>query len=743
MKTKHWIILILAVLASTFRCLATGLIIVSPPEWNGWVSPRFNPYSLEVRSIRVNVDIKELSAVTTIDEVFYNPSQMNLQGYFLFPVPKGSVIKNFSMEINGKTVQAELLDAKKARQIYEEIVWKALDPALLEYSGQDLFKVRIFPIEPMKEKRIKISYSQVLEKDNNLMEYVLPMNTKKFSAKPLNDVAVKINIENSSSIKTLYSPTHKVETILKNANHATVGYEEKNVKPDIDFKVYIGTDKHAVGVSLLTYKEEGEEGYFMLNVSPGGDLNNSEVVKKDITFVLDVSGSMTKEKMDQAKKALTFCVDHLNGNDRFEIIKFSTEANALFGKRTEASMANVMKAKEFIRNLSAIGGTNMDEAMTLALKEKNETGRPHFIIFITDGKPTIGEIDDDKLVKKIISQNLENVRIFTFAIGDDINSYLLDKLTDQTRAARTYLAPNEDLEIKVSGFFEKVSYPVLTEVKLSFDKNVGVSNLFPREMPDLFRGSTLTIFGRFASKGNSEVKLIGKVNDKPMTFAYISEFKDEKKYDFIPALWATRHVGYLLDQIRLNGEKKELVDEIVILAKKYGIITPYTSYLILEDEQINITQHHIPPHRIIFNNRGSDPEEFMKRNSEEYKDVQSRAGKSSIERSSELQNMSQANSIGDARQGQSRMMYKDKKGQEQNMASQMRSVQGRAVYQNENQWIDPLVQDKKQRSTKKVRFASEEYFALIDTNPDIVQFLSLGRNVTFVYKDKQYEIVEN
>jgi Ca-activated chloride channel family protein len=254
------------------------------------------PFPLEVKYHRVNVDIKDQSAVTNIDQEFYNPTNARLEGYYIFPIPEGAVIKKFTMFINGTETEAELLDAKKARQIYEDIVRKSLDPALLEYQGRGIFKVRIFPIEPRSSKRVKIAYTQILEKDNGTIEYIYPLNTEKFSSKPLKDVSIKVDINSSDSLKNIYCTSHETEIIRKSDNHAVASFEQKDTKPDTDFNLYYSTDKSKIGLSVLGYKEAGKDGYFFLSASPGIDSAESEVNEKDITFVLDVSGSMAGEE---------------------------------------------------------------------------------------------------------------------------------------------------------------------------------------------------------------------------------------------------------------------------------------------------------------------------------------------------------------------------------------------------------------------------------------------------------------
>jgi Ca-activated chloride channel family protein len=209
---KYFYRISLLILLSVYSLFADGLIVIPQPQ------PISTPYPLEVLYHHVDVKINGNVAETYIDQEFHNPSDVMLEGYYIFPIPKNAVIKDFSMEINGKMVSAELLDANKARQIYEDIVRQIKDPALLEYSGQGIFKVRIFPIEPRSNKKVSISYREVLDSDNGIYEYIYPLNTEKFSAKPVKSVSVKVDLKTNNKIKTIYSPTHSIDIVHKDTN---------------------------------------------------------------------------------------------------------------------------------------------------------------------------------------------------------------------------------------------------------------------------------------------------------------------------------------------------------------------------------------------------------------------------------------------------------------------------------------------------------------------------------------------
>ena len=292
MKRRIAIATILLLLAASGAARADGFIVVRPPFPPA--SP--TPFPLEVIYHHVEVEIEGRFAITEIDQKFYNPTNSRIEGFYLFPVPEGAVFEEFSLELGGVEMEAELLDAEEARRIYEDIVRQARDPALLEYVGRELYKLRVFPIEPKSELPMRIVYREALPEENLTIEYVYPLNTEKFSAKPLENVSVVVEIEREGGVENVYCPTHEVDVVRKSDDRVVVSYEERRVKPDIDFKLYYGVGDGAFDLTLLSTKPAGEDGYFFLSLAPDYDDGKSPPVEKDVTFVFDVSGSMKGER---------------------------------------------------------------------------------------------------------------------------------------------------------------------------------------------------------------------------------------------------------------------------------------------------------------------------------------------------------------------------------------------------------------------------------------------------------------
>ena len=780
LSMKRALYLLFAWLTLNLTASATGLIIVHeedfwrrPPETippdRAYIPPRPPVWaSLETTFTKADIRIKDQLATTVIEQEFYNPNPRQLEGTFLFPVPKGAQINKFTMEINGKPVEAELLAADKARGIYEDIVRRLKDPALLEYAGRDLFKVRIFPIEANGRKRITLSYSQLLKSDAGLVNFILPLNTDKFSAKPVKNVSIKLDLETKRPLKSIYSPSHKVEIKRSGGNKATVGYEARDVQPDADFQVFFAQEQDDIGLNLLTYKTSGEDGYFLLLASPGADPKNTKVIPKDVMFVLDTSGSMAGAKLEQAKKALAFCVENLNDGDRFEVLRFATEVEPLFEKLTDASKESRAKAQTFIKDLKPLGGTAIDDALKKALALRPEKGdRPYIVIFLTDGRPTVGNTREDDIVANVTRASQGNVRVFCFGIGHDVNTHMLDKIAEETRAVSQYVLPEEDIEVKLSSFFSKIKEPVLASPKLSFPDSVRVTKLYPSPVPDLFKGEQLVLAGRYSGKGDGAIQIEGTVNGEVKKFAYDVNFAGEADdHEFIPRLWATRRVGYLLDEIRLRGESRELKDEVVDLARKYSIVTPYTAYLITEDEtRRGVTQN--------LRTLQFESESRFREARDNYGDfMRDKAGQKAVAsarsysqlKSADAPSLAIAEGNMDAlratpesapalqlrRQsgagGPAQPMAAGKpvtlEFAAQQYAQQSRFVAGKTFFQNQAQWVDADAQKFEKAKKVRMQFGSTEYFEFQKKNAKAQTWLALGSNVQFVLDGTVYEIYE-
>jgi Ca-activated chloride channel family protein len=764
MKRKALLLLLLAfALLGRGGVRADGFIVIHQPV--AVPSLRFAFAPLEVSYHHVNARIDGQICTTTVEEDFYNPNSQTLEGTYLFPIPKSAQIDKFTMEIGGKETTAELLPADKARAIYEDIVRREKDPALLEYADRGLFRVHVYPIEGNSHKRVRITYSEVLKMDSGLVSYTYPLNTEKFSSAPIHDVSVSVQLKSDQPITSIYSPTHDVEIKRDGSTHATVGYEAKNVRPETDFQLFFAPEKRDIALNLLAYRVGERDGYFMLLASPSLDAKVKRL-PKDVVFVLDTSGSMAEDqKLVQAKKALQFCLANLNADDRFEVIRFSTEPEQLFGSLTGATPAAVEKANNFVKNLRPTGGTAIDDALKEAIALRSaKSERPYVVVFLTDGEPTVGETSEDAIVADTDKAAVSGTRIFCFGLGTDVNAHLLDRIAENTHATSDYVLPEEDIEVKVSSFFAKIREPVLSGVTLTFPDGVRVSKMYPQALPDLFKGQQLVLCGRYTGDGSGNCVIEGNANGVKQRFAVPVSFpKENLEQPFVPRLWASRRVAYLLDQIRLHGENPELKDEVSDLAREFGLVTPYTAYLIMQDEQ----QRNVAPGNQAMNDLENDSQ------------AQARAGEAmsalSTPSGSDAVNMSRGqNEMKSAMQSQdslekSNISYARSLGMTASAAAALavpadssmptpaaaepaarlvqytqraRFVGGRAFFLNGKEWVDGNLSTQKNANVTRLVFASDKYFAFVEQHPAAEPYLALGRNVKIALGNDEYDISE-
>ena len=714
-----YIILILLALSSGLIApvQADGIIIVDPPPG---VDVHLGQ-ALAIKYHHVDVKIKDQVATTRVDQVFVNDNPWAAEGTYIFPLPEGAAVSDFVMWVDGKPVRGEILEADQARAIYNDIVQRMKDPALLEYAGRKALKASIFPIPPGQERKIELEYSQILPIENGLVHYIYPLSTERFSARPLQDLVIRADIESREPLKAVYSPSHEVSTDRVDDYHALLGLEQTYVLPDKDFELYYTISSEKVGLNLLSYKEAGQDGFFLLLAAPDVKVEESEIVVKDVILVLDTSGSMGGEKIEQAKEAAKYVLGNLNPNDRFGIVSFSTSTKAFSSKLEPATQAG--KGEDFVNRLVALGSTDINRALLEALHMADRT-RPTTLIFLTDGLPTDGVQEIGSILGNVQEAAPGNVRIFGFGVGYDVDTDLLDQLSLDQGGSSTYVRPGQKIDEEISAFYGKVSTPVLSGVELDFGE-VSVDQLYPQKIPDLFAGSQLILVGRYKEDGQAEIALKGTVNGERRSYIYQDvSFRKAGGDEFIPRLWATRAVGYYLTQIRLRGEKQEWIDSIVALSTRYGIITPYTSFLIQEQD--------------IFSAQGKQnvAEGFRLEAAKEAAAPSSGAG--AVQRAAfegalsaapaEMPAMNITLSTG--ADGATRTVQ---------VSLVVKHVGSKTFLLRNQTWIDTSFDTS--MKTKEVLFLSPEYFDLISDEPELGSYFALGDRVIVVYQGQAYEVV--
>ncbi|MFW6183138.1 MAG: VIT domain-containing protein [Chloroflexota bacterium] len=688
----------------------------SPPIWTEG--------ELKIEYQRVDVTIDDQVATTRIDQLFVNENEWMVEGAYLFPLPPGASVSELTMWVDEQPIEARILSAGEARAIYDDIVRQMRDPALLEYVGSGAIQANVFPIPPQGERRIEIEYTHVLPVDNGLIHYVYPQATTLYTNLPLEQQSIRVQVNSNEAIRAVYSPSHAVSINRDGEFRATAGYEDSNVTPEQDFELYYSVSPEAIGLNLMTYKEAGEDGYFLMLLSPAVSVDPDEVVARDVMIVLDTSGSMEGQKLAQAKNAAHYVVEHLNPEDRFNIVSFSTGVRSYAPQLLPASDAG--DAASFIDNLQALGGTNIGLALLEAMQQA-DAERPLTVLFLTDGLATEGIVETPRLLDAVAQAAPPSARLFAFGVGHDVDTLLLDSLTETHRGATTYVRPEQAIDEAVSGFYARVSTPVLADVQMEVD-GVTVEQIYPTELPDLFAGSQLVLAGRYrqgslsGGDGAATITISGQVNGRPQTFVYEdNHFSRSGGEAFIPRLWATRAIGHLLNEIRLHGENEELVQSVVNLSLRYGIITPYTSFLIEEDD--------------IFSQSGRQVivEEAL----------EIAATPAPV---SGAEAVADAAAAGEMEAAEAPLPLPtagptDDEATANTPGSAVRAVGSKTFVQRDGVWVDTTF-DEEIHQPQQIGFAGDAYFELLGAAPQLGQYLALGPRVLVVHEGLAYETVE-
>ena len=691
-----------------------------------------DPSWLKLDYQRVRIAIADQIAVTRVEMQFTNTGTGLAEGTFIFPLPKGAAVDQLTLFIDGMAIDAKILPADEARAIYDAIVRQYRDPALLEYIGQDAIQASVFPIPAGESRRVEIGYRHLLTAENGLFKVAYPLHTAGTQIRRIEQMSISVEATGIGAAGSIYSPTHNV-AVSRSADGFRAGFEAGDFAPGGDFTLFYGVSGQVIDLSLLSYRESAAgDGFFMLLVQPPLTVDAEAVVAKDVIIVLDQSGSMQGEKWGQARAAARYVLEQLNPRDRFNVVLFSTGWRIYSDRLEGVEVAG--DAAGWIDAQMAEGSTDINGSLLTALAMA-DAERPTTILFLTDGLATDGVTDTPSILENLKAAARPNVRIFAFGVGDDVDTFLIDAIVRDHRGTSTYVRPGERIDEEVASLYNKISAPVLTDVALDFG-GVMVDSLYPAALPDLFAGEQLTLVGRY--RGGAEgmtITLRGKVAGEPQTFTYEAlDFTQRAGGEaFIARLWATRRIGDLLNRIRLDGEDPELIDSIISLSLRYGIITPYTSFLIEEDDILS-----------------ADGREAARQALSE--EAEALAGEASGSRAVDAADMfgglASAESPADTlvmppaptmvAPGQS--VDGGAPPAPMPSAGPIQTVGDKTFLYRDGVWIDTTFEPDTM-TPQEVAFLSDAYFELLEAQPDLARYFALGERVIVVLEGVAYAVI--
>ena len=705
----------------------SGVVLPTTANGQGWIVDQHQrPLPVVLSGYEIDATINHQIATVAVRSTFRNDGHAPAEGDYLFPLPSGATIGSFTLEIDGKPVAGEILDADRARDTYETIVRNMLDPALLEWADDGLFRARLFPIESGKSREITLKYDLVLPRDGDVARFIHPLTSQvtSRSTRPApipsrlgrptarsttTDVAPQISIQilSDADVRNVYSPSHDI-SVERTAESTDVVVREALNERTRSLVLYYSLSRDHLAATFIPYRAYGDRpGYFMLMLDPPVRSAQRTVQPRDIVFILDTSGSMAGEKLEQAKAAVTYSLQRLGPKDRFGVVSFSSDVGAFSGDL--AGTGSVDDATYFVEQLEARGGTNINAALTegLHMLDGSQAGT---VVFLTDGLPSVGVAEPRDIINNAVVANKANARIFTFGVGYDVNTNLLDGVARAASAFAEYIAPEENIEERVSAFYDRIRYPVMTDVTIEVD-GTPVTALTPGSATDLFLGDGLLITGRYKTPGDAVIRVSGTVVGDDGAQEIITQevdvtFPDRiRDAEFVARVWAARRIGELLESIRLDGENPVLVEEVVALSKEFGIVTPYTSYLVTEDEATAMDA-------LRRNGARGTGGAVVRSDAEPAEAMRASSGRTAVSLSRDLAALKQSRQVADQ--------------------PTLANVQGQTFVMSETDtWNTQAASEG--LDTWKVTFGSEAYFAFARAYPDAVPFLELGQNVQFVF----------
>ncbi len=509
-----------------------------------------------------------------ITEQFVNRGSMVGETDYLLPLPARAAFEDLALSIDGEMVTGETMRADRARAIYEEIVRRQRDPALVEWMGQGLLRTRIFPIAPGEEKTVIVRFRAIADREGDALrlDYRPPIRTGDDGARS----TLEVRYAARGEFGRAFSPTHDLEL----GEQGSLRYARADRVRGVATVLVPVRAERSASVHMLTHAKSGEDGFVMITVAPPA--LNRTVTPRDVTFVMDVSGSMAGAKIEQARQAGRALLAGLNPADRFRVIAFSSEVSAFRDGWQAATTPNVRAAHRYLDGLRAEGSTNISGALEAALEESYTSGRLAVVLFLTDGAPTVGERNPDRIAA--LAQRLRGrQRLFTFGVGVDVNAALLEQLALSGRGTAQFVRPEEDVERAVSVVARRLTNPVATDLRVRVN-GVRLERMQPTDAVDLFAGQEVTLFARYRGTARAATLTVeGSSVDGPVRWTTTGEFAARAPENaFIARLWAVQRVGWLSAERRRHGATAELDDELRALGTRYGIPTELTSYLVVE-----------------------------------------------------------------------------------------------------------------------------------------------------------------
>ena len=540
---------------------------------------------LEIKEQDVRVTINNGIAVTEVNQVFLNTESRIVEALYMFPVPNGASVSNFSMVIAGKEMIGEVVEKQRARQIYESYKKTKRDPGLLEQVDFKTFEMRVFPIAANAEQQIKVTYYQPLDFDHDTATYVYPLATsaKGIEERTTGKFALTLDIKSEIPVSQISSPSHANEFVVVNhsSEYSRASMEVPAGDLSRDVVVTFQTKRPRTGLDFITSKQKGEDGFLMMSLTAGEELEHSNS-GMDYVFIVDISGSMRNDgKLELSRNAAKAFISSLGPDDRYEVMAFNNAPTMLFSELTNVSDQTLEQASIFLDDQLAKGGTELRPAVTAAYRYQ-DPDRELNVVILSDGMTTNKQ--EQRELMGLIKTAPASSRVFCVGIGNEINRPLLRQLANDAGGLAAFISHGDDFERQAESFRRKLVHPVATDLRISID-GVEVYDMLPGELPNLYHGKPLRMIGRYKNSGTANLRISGSVMGKPFEQKLEIELPDHNNANpEIDRMWAWYQVQKLMNQKRSSGETESFKNRIVDLCEEFSIVSQYASFIVLEND---------------------------------------------------------------------------------------------------------------------------------------------------------------
>ncbi len=563
---------------ASIQAWSVGALFVRPLRSNQ------NFEAIAISKYDATVKIQDHVATTHVDQTFRNELNQEVEATLIFPLPDGALITEMYYHFNGVRYKANVREKKEAQAAYDAKIRRTLDPALLQELGDNIFKLQIAPIFGISDVRVEITYTEILPFALGKSTYTHLLKTTGLSPKPLNRMSLTIEAATQTSWVAVESPSyigssaHQVTMLTPSLARITLG--DESFVPTKNYRLELMAKRTGVEMGTLTYvpvpsDSFGDKPFFLSWVIPPDAGENA--LPRSVTFVADVSSSMTPKRMDQLREAMLSFIDQLMPQDRFNILTFSTGVVTFRNDLVDANPTNIAEARQFVQRMQALGLTNISEALRRSVQFDYRTSSANAVVFLTDGQPSWGEQNETVILDSLLRWNTKNVAVYPITVGEEVSISLMRNIAKKTGGFLTEIAADDSIAVMVRDHLRRISMPNLTEMALSYG-GLMTFDVQPSTLPNVSVGGRVMQYGRYEVGGTYPVTLTGSVLGLDFSLTKDVNFGDPANSNrAVARLWARAQVDALLEEIGRVGERKELVDAVITLSIQFGILTKYTA----------------------------------------------------------------------------------------------------------------------------------------------------------------------